>query len=151
MEFKELLRTELGELEIIREELQNKEYRGMIVKMSKEGTIIRARLAKKTAKKEGYFVAFWEKDDFGKNIPFNEADSAEFLCIAVIDGDLQGLFVIPKQCLVEKGLSTSKAVNGKMAARFYPPWCRDLNKTAQKTQAWQQLYFKDYSNKKEDH
>ncbi|WP_176693875.1 MepB family protein, partial [Listeria monocytogenes] len=34
---------------------------------------------------------------------------------------------------------------------FYPTWCQDLNKTAKKTQAWQQVYFKNYSIRKEDH
>ncbi|MBC8923051.1 hypothetical protein IAI17_35285, partial [Escherichia coli] len=50
MEYEQLLQSELGELEIIREELQNKEYRGMIVKTAKDGTTIRTRLAKKTDK-----------------------------------------------------------------------------------------------------
>ncbi|EIP9783490.1 hypothetical protein LUE34_000576, partial [Listeria monocytogenes] len=54
MEYEQLLQSELGELEIIREELQNKEYRGMIVKTAKDGTMTRTRLAKKTDKKAGY-------------------------------------------------------------------------------------------------
>ncbi|MBF2441708.1 MepB family protein [Listeria innocua] len=151
MEYEQLLQSELGELEIIREELQNKEYRGMIVKIAKDGTMIRTRLAKKTDKKAGYFVAFWEKDELGKNCPFDENDSADFLCIVVIDGDLNGLFVFPRQCLIEKGILTSEVGIGKMAARFYPSWCQDLNKIAKKTQAWQQAYFKNYSIRKEDH
>ncbi|ECL7819264.1 TPA: MepB family protein [Listeria innocua] len=151
MEYEQLLQSELGELEIIREELQNKEYRGMIVKTAKDDTTIRTRLAKKTNKKAGYFVAFWEKDEFGKNCPFNENDSADFLSIVVMDGDLNGLFVFPRECLIEKGILTSEVGIGKMAARFYPSWCQDLNKTAEKTQAWQQVYFKNYSIRKEDH
>ncbi|ENZ5130940.1 MepB family protein [Listeria monocytogenes] len=151
MEYEQLLQNELGELEIIQEELQNKEYRGMIVKTAKDGTTIRTRLAKKTDIKAGYFVAFWEKDEFGKNCPFDENDCADFLCIVVIDGDLNGLFVFPRQCLIDKGILTSEASIGKMAARFYPTWCQDLNKTAKKTQAWQQVYFKNYSIRKEDH
>lgn len=151
MEYEQLLQSELGELEIIREELQNKEYRGMIVKTAKDGTMTRTRLAKKTDKKAGYFVAFWEKDEFGKNCPFDENDSADFLCIVVIDDDLNGIFVFPRQCLIEKGILTSEAGIGKMAARFYPTWCQDLNKTARKTQAWQQAYFRNYSIRKEDH
>lgn len=61
MEYEQLLQSELGELEIIREELQNKEYRGMIVKTAKDGTMTRTRLAKKTDKKAGYFVVFGRK------------------------------------------------------------------------------------------
>ncbi|MBW5790619.1 MepB family protein, partial [Listeria monocytogenes] len=120
-------------------------------KTAKDGTTIRTRLAKKTDKKAGYFVAFWEKDEFGKNCPFDENDCADFLCIVVIDGDLNGLFVFPRQCLIDKGILTSEASIGKMAARFYPTWCQDLNKIAKKTQAWQQVYFKNYSIRKEDH
>lgn len=55
-----------------------------------------------------------------------------FLCIVVIDDDLNGIFVFPRQCLIEKGILTSEAGIGKMAARFYPTWCQDLNKTARK-------------------
>ncbi|MBC1344404.1 hypothetical protein HB799_10040 [Listeria welshimeri] len=150
MEYERLLQNELGELEIIQEELQNKEYRGMIVKTAKDGTMIRTRLAKKTDKKAGYFVAFWEKDEFGKNCPFDENDSADFLSIVVIDDDLKGVFVFPRQCLIDEGILTSEAGIGKMAARFYPTWCQDLNKIAKKMQAWQQGYFKNYSIRKED-
>ncbi|MCD2229443.1 hypothetical protein FZ085_03330 [Listeria monocytogenes] len=151
MKYEQLLQAEFGDLVVIREESQNKEYQGMVIKTAKNNTLIRTRLAKKTDKKEGYFVAFWKKNKFGKNRSFDESDSADFLCIVVIDGDLDGLFVFPRQCLIDKGILTSEARKGKMAARFYPPWCKDLNKTAKKTQAWQQVYFKNYSIIKGDH
>ncbi|MBF2400424.1 MepB family protein [Listeria seeligeri] len=133
MRYQALLEAEFGAFEIVQYEKQNKEYQGMVIKTAKDGCTIRTRLAKKTEKKEGYFVAFDKKD------------SPDFLCIVVNDEDLQGLFVIPKQVLVEKGILRSEGIKGKMAVRFYPAWCENLNKTAQKTQKWQLDFFKDYS------
>lgn len=66
MEYEQLLQNELGELEIIQEELQNKEYRGMIVKTAKDGTTIRTRLAKKTDKKQGTLLLFGRKMNLGR-------------------------------------------------------------------------------------
>ena len=34
-----------------------------------------------------------------------------------------------------------KGQGGKRAIRVYPPWDNELNKQAQKTQAWQLNYF----------
>lgn len=149
LRYQELLKAEFGGFEIVQYEDQNKEYRGMLIKKEKNGCIIRARLAKKTDKKEGYFVAFWEKNNQNTNIPYGEKDSLDFLCIVVVDEGAQGLFVIPKQILVEKGVLSSEKLKGKMAVRFYPAWCQNLNKTAQKTQAWQLAFFKDYSTEED--
>lgn len=66
MEYEQLLQNELGELEIIQEELQNKEYRGMIVKTAKDGTTIRTRLAKKRIKKQGTLLLFGRKMNLGR-------------------------------------------------------------------------------------
>ncbi|PZF90326.1 hypothetical protein C1903_03875 [Listeria ivanovii] len=142
MSYQALLETEFGDFEIIRHEEQNNEYQGMLIQTTKDGSTIRTRLAKKTAKKEGYFVAFWEKNDQNTNVAFAEKNSPDFLCMVVIDNDLQGLFVIPKQILGEKGILSRAVRKGKMAARFYPAWCQNLNKTAQKTQSWQLAFFK---------
>lgn len=145
LRYQALLEAEFGGFEIVKYEDQNKEYQGMVIKTAKDGCTIRTRLAKKTEKKEGCFVAFWEKNDQNTNVAFDEKDSPDFLCIVVRDEDLQGLFVIPKQVLVEKGILRSEGTKGKMAVRFYPAWCQTLNKTAQKTQKWQLNFFKDYS------
>lgn len=145
LKYQALLEAEFGAFEIVQYEKQNKEYQGMVIKTAKDGCTIRTRLAKKTEKKEGYFVAFWEKNNQNTNVAFDKKDSPDFLCIVVNDEDLQGLFVIPKQVLVEKGILSSEGIKGKMAVRFYPAWCENLNKTAQKTQKWQVDFFKDYS------
>ena len=44
----------------------NSEYEGFCFQA--DGLSFRSRRAKKTPKKQGYFVAFWEKDTNNKNI-----------------------------------------------------------------------------------
>lgn len=52
-----------------------------------------------------------------------------------------GQFVFPKSVLHEKSLVSKEGHGGKQAMRVYPPWDVTENKQAQKTQAWQLLYF----------
>lgn len=110
----------------------------------------KARLAKKTPKKSGYFLALWKKDESNKNIPFNETDIENKLIISIQDESKIGQFVFPKKVLIEKGILQSKRHKGKMAFRIYPIWETSLNKTAKKSQAWQKQYFinlgKDVTN-----
>ncbi|MCB6583549.1 MULTISPECIES: MepB family protein [Streptococcus] len=47
----------------------------------------------------------------------------------------------PKRLAISKKILSTKSCKGKMAMRFYPPWCTKLNKTAQATQKWQLDYF----------
>ena len=101
----------------------------------------RYRLAKKTPKKEGYFTVFWKKDQDNKNIPYTDKDLGDELVIVVIDDRHCGLFIIPKEVAISKKILSTKNCKGKMAMRFYPPWCTKLNKTAQATQKWQLDYF----------
>ncbi|PEN18911.1 hypothetical protein CRM88_06710 [Lactococcus lactis] len=105
--------------------------------------MVRSRLAKKTPKKAGYFVAFWEKVSQGVNQPFSELDSIEVLAILIDDEDKRGIFLIPKDFAVKNKILSNKSQKGKMAMRFYPSWCKNLNSTAQKTQSWQLNYFKE--------
>ncbi|MBO0423286.1 MepB family protein [Enterococcus plantarum] len=144
MKENELLETEFGKYAILNYEEQNSEYNGMIIESS-SNVKVRCRKAKKTPKKEGYFVAFWEKDKQSKNQPFDFENSPEILAISVVDGDQVGVFVFPKQICVDKGIYSTKRKTGKMAMRFYPTWCLNLNATAVRTQKWQLDYFKDYS------
>lgn len=64
------------------------------------------------------------------------------LVIVVIDSYNSGLFIIPKEVAVNKRILSTRDSKGKMAMRFYPPWCTNLNKTAQSTQKWQLEYFR---------
>ena len=122
----------------------NSEYEGFCFQA--DGLSFRSRRAKKTPKKQGYFVAFWEKDTNNKNIPFSFEAFPDKLVISVIDGPLSGQFIIPKSVLREKKILKHKGITGKMALRFYPSWENSLNKTAQAAQKWQCDYFIDTTN-----
>ncbi|MDN8776885.1 MepB family protein, partial [Staphylococcus aureus] len=105
----------------------------------------KSRLAKKTPKKVGYFVAFWCKNEINKNRPFNFKESKDKLIINILDGSKKGQFIFPKELLFKKGIIISEKHKGKMAIRVYPSWERDLNKTAVSTQKWQIPYFLDFT------
>ena len=61
------LKKEFRMFEIIRYENLNQSYEGLLLATGNNKLRVRSRLAKKTLKKEGYFVAFWEKNDCQKN------------------------------------------------------------------------------------
>lgn len=124
------------------EENHNADYEGLLIKVHQDNSIKRFRLAKKTPKKAGYFTAFWQKDENQQNIPYSDQDLADTLIIGVIDGQHRGLFLIPKDAAIKHKILSTQDSKGKMAMRFYPPWCLELNKTAQRTQKWQLDYFK---------
>lgn len=124
------------------EEKWNEDYEGLLMKTKEEQKYIRCRLAKRTSKKEGYFTVFWKKDQCGKNAPYTYEDLGDELVIVVADSCNSGLFIIPKEKAINKGILSTRDCKGKMAMRFYPPWCKNLNKTAQSTQKWQLEYFR---------
>lgn len=140
-----ILQKVFGNIQIYCLENQNIEYEGLIFYSQTMNSKVRARLAKKTPKKEGYFVAFWEKDEQANNTPFKAASSPELLAIVIDDGNKKGVFTIPKEIAIEKQILSTENGRGKMAMRFYPPWCHNLNKTAMRTQKWQLQYFKNLS------
>lgn len=122
-------------------ELQNQKYEGLLID-SNEG-ILRSRLAKKTPKKKGYFVAFWEKDANNKNQAFHVDDEPQHYLVLVDDDGQQGVFLFPISVLEKQGILRNSVQKGKMAIRVYPSWESDLNPTATKTQNWQSKYFYD--------
>lgn len=130
----------------IEKENWNAEYEAMSFHDTKYQ--YKSRLAKKTPKKQGYFVAIWEKDIFSKNVPFNEKSPFDFILINVIDGQNIGQFAFPKKILISKGIISTENKLGKMAFRVYPSWIQPLNKTAEQTQKWQLNYFKTYHHNK---
>lgn len=130
---------ECENLENIKYENQNIDYEALVFTIGKEK--FRSRLGKLTPKKQGYFVAFWEKNDRGVNVPYSYKESPGKLIINIIDGEKFGQFILPKDILLEKNILSDEKHKGKMAARFYPPWELGLNKTALKTQEWQGDYF----------
>lgn len=133
--------TSFSSHSILKEELQNLEYEGLLIESNQE--ILRSRLAKKTPKKKGYFVAFWEKDSNNKNQAYHVDDEPHHYLILVDDEGQRGMFVFPVQVLEKQGILRNETQKGKMAIRVYPSWESDLNPTATKTQKWQNDYFYD--------
>lgn len=139
----DILREFYGDFDFIKEKW-NEDYEGLLIKTKEEQKYKRCRLAKRTPKKEGYFTAFWKKDQNNNNVPYTNEDLGDELVIVVIDSYNSGLFIIPKEVAVNKKILSTRDSKGKMAMRFYPPWCTNLNKTAQSTQKWQLEYFRSY-------
>ena len=97
-----------------------------------------------TQKKKATLQSFGKKTKNNNNVPYTSEDLGDELVIVVIDSYNSGLFIIPKEVAVNKRILSTRDSKGKMAMRFYPPWCTNLNKTAQSTQKWQLEYFRSY-------
>jgi len=130
-----------GDFEFVKEKW-NEKYEGILVKITEEQGYKRCRLAKRTPKKEGYFTAFWKKDQNNKNIPYTNEDFGNELVVVVIDNDKSGLFIIPNEEAIRRKILSTKDSKGKMSMRFYPPWSVNLNTTALETQKWQLKFFR---------
>jgi len=85
----------------------------------------------------------WKKDKNNMNIPYTNEDLGTELVIVVIDNDKKGLFIIPNEVAICKKILSTKNSKEKMSMRFYPPWCTNLNTTAQSTQKWQLKFFRE--------
>ena len=127
--------------EIYANEKWNKEYEALDLGINH--IKCKSRLAKKTNKKQGYFVTLWTKDSMSVNQPFEYANFPEKLIVNVIDKDKLGQFIFPKDELLKREILSNHFKKGKMAFRVYPSWVTHLNSTALKTQAWQSKYFID--------
>lgn len=129
---------------LIEYENHNNEYEGFSTTLDNK-TSIRSRLAKKTPKKKGYFVAIYKKESNNINKPYSYFYFPDYLLVHIIDNDLRGVFIFTKDILISKGILSSSNHKGKMAFRLYTPWDSDLNATATKTYNWQKDYFFDLS------
>lgn len=141
----DILKKTFGEFKALKEERWNADYEGILIKTVDSNQFIRSRLAKKTSKKAGYFTVFWMKNKQYQNVPYTDVTSPELLAIVIHDENRKGIFLIPKDIAIKKNILTSQHTKGKMAMRFYPTWCSQLNKTALATQKWQVKYFTDLS------
>ena len=99
------------------------------------------RTAKITPTKIGQFVTLWKRIDKGPIQPYYFTDAIDLIVISVRKENRVGQFVFPKSVLCEKGIISTTNKEGKRAIRVYPPWDKELNKQAQKTQQWQLDYF----------
>ncbi|MET1217916.1 MepB family protein, partial [Enterococcus faecalis] len=112
-----ILEKAVGAITLLSEEKQNAEYEGFLCQVNESQQLIRSRLAKKTPKKEGYFAAFWEKNQQNQNEAFDATEAPEMLAIVIADQEKQGLFLLPKECLIQQKILKTNQQKGKMAAR----------------------------------
>ena len=102
---------------------------------------IQFRVANITPTKIGQFVAIWKRNNNGITVPFDVADSLDFMIISIRDSENFGQFIFPKSVLVSHGIISQNEKGGKRGIRVYAPWDKPENKQAMKTQAWQVNYF----------
>ena len=103
--------------------------------------LIQYRVANITPTKIGQFVAIWKRNNNGITVPFDVADSLDFMIISVRDSENFGQFIFPQSVLVSHGIISQNEKGGKRGIRVYAPWDKPENKQAIKTQAWQVNYF----------
>ncbi|WP_411972232.1 MepB family protein [Sphingobacterium sp. Lzh-3] len=108
------------------------------------------RKAKITPKKAGLFVALWKRGTDGKTIPFTADDHFDYYLISVEQDQYFGLFVFPKQALVEHTILTAGCQMGKRGFRIYPDWSIPTNKQATKSKQWQHRYFVDFCGPRQE-
>jgi len=120
-------------------ETESSDYNAFRFRLNKKH--ICYRMAKITPTKTGQFVTVWKRNISGIIEPFDFSDEIDFVIISVKKNDLSGQFVFPKAVLLQKGIFSTAAKEGKRATRVYPPWDETTSKQAQKTQQWQLEYF----------
>lgn len=104
------------------------------------------RTAKITPKKTGQFVTFWKREANGPIAPFHANDAFDFYVIQVFHADKSGLFIIPKDVLIKKGIVSTDQKEGKRGFRIYSPWDKTISTQAIRTQKWQGEFFVDLGN-----
>jgi hypothetical protein len=118
---------------------ESQEYAASSFKLDEK--LIHFRCAKITPTKIGQFVTFWKRDAQGITQPHDQHDQFDSLMVYVKSQNRVGLFIFPKQVLIQHAIISSNGVEGKRGFRVYPAWDITDNKQATKTQAWQIKYF----------
>lgn len=107
------------------------------------------REAKITPTKTGQFFTLWKRNQSGIIAPFDYSDAIDFVIVSVRKDHNWGLFIFPKNVLLEKGVFSTQNKEGIRATRVYPAWDETTSKQAQKTQKWQLNYFIPLTNSNE--
>lgn len=102
---------------------------------------VKYRTAKTTPTKVGQFVTVWKRNADGITCPYDAEDGIDLFVIGVRKDELVGQFVFPNSALIHQDILSIHGKGGKRGFRVYPPWEKDLNKQAQKTQSWQKEFF----------
>ena len=120
-------------------EAEGKEY--LACRFVRDGYNYRGRKAKLTPKKKGLFVTFWKRNKEGITEPHHATDDFEYLLINVQKDSQSGYYLFSKEVLIQRGVVSTNTAEGKRGFRIYPPWDAVDNKTAKKSQEWQNEYF----------
>lgn len=129
------------ELTNIVEELESREYAAHSFQLDKK--TVKFRIGKITPTKTGQFVTIWKRNEKGITCPYNITDNFDFFIIATRKEANFGLFIFPKDVLLENKIISNNEREGKRGIRVYPSWDITTNKQAIKTQHWQLHYFLD--------
>lgn len=112
---------------------------------------IKFRTAKITPTKTGQFVTIWKRNEKGETSPFDSKDLFDFYLISASTDSNRGIFIFPKEILIEKRILSHDKRIGKRGIRVYPGWDFTVNKQAKATQKWQVEYFLDLSQNTESY
>lgn len=127
----------------LKEDPESVEYGGCSFLLNEHSVLF--RVAKTTPTKNGQFVTIWKRNQQGITQPFADNDPFDFMVICTRKDELFGQFIFPKKILIEKRIVSLNNKEGKRGIRVYPPWDTPQSRQAEKTQAWQTLYFLDMS------
>ncbi|SFM98925.1 hypothetical protein SAMN05421594_0150 [Chryseobacterium oleae] len=133
----------------IEEDTESKDYSGCGFTLS--DLKIKFRTAKITPTKTGQFVTIWKRNEKGETAPFDSNDVFDFYLISAFNDTHKGIFIFPKEILVEKQILSHGKKMGKRGIRVYPTWDLTESKQAKATQKWQTEYFFDLSQNSEAH
>jgi hypothetical protein len=120
-------------------ELESHDYQACRFVIAARTIIFRA--AKITPTKTGQFVTLWKRHAKGPIVPLESSDAVDFVIISVQKDAHFGLFIFPKNILLEKNIISQHGQEGKRAFRVYPAWDKPKSRQALITQGWQLLYF----------
>ncbi len=118
---------------------ESKDYSACSFRLNSKTVLFRT--AKITPTKIGQFVTLWKRIGNSPIMPYDASDLFDLVILFVCHGENVGHFVFPKDVLVQKGFVSQGGKGGKRAIRIYAPWDTPDSQQAQKTQAWQIVYF----------
>ncbi|SHG05805.1 MepB family protein [Chryseobacterium sp. OV279] len=144
----ELIFQPLGlRLSNIEQDTESKDYSGCGFTLN--DLKIKFRTAKITPTKTGQFVTIWKRNEKGETTPFDSGDVFDFYLISAFKDHNKGLFIFPKEILIEKQILSHEKKIGKRGIRVYPSWDLTESRQAKATQKWQTEYFLDLSQDSE--
>jgi hypothetical protein len=131
----------------VEEDREAKEYSGCSFTLDHMN--IKFRTSKITPTKTGQFVTLWKRNEKGITTPFDYSDKFDFYLIAARKEQNFGVFIFPKEILMQKGILSDEKKTGKRGIRVYPTWDTVESKQAVATQKWQTQCFLELSPNKE--